>query len=56
MSRMPDLTKVVRGTKAMLRFPRVVMVPRPLLQRVSLGEKLCQFPTHLSKSHFPQHP
>jgi hypothetical protein len=38
MGRMLGLAKVVHGTIAMLRFPRVVMVPWPLLHRVSLGE------------------
>jgi hypothetical protein len=38
MGRMTGLSKVVRGTIALLRFPEVVMVPRPLLHRVSLGE------------------
>jgi hypothetical protein len=38
MGRMAGLAKVVRGTIAMLRFPRVVMVPQPLLHRVILGE------------------
>jgi hypothetical protein len=38
MSRMPSLTKVVRSTIAMLRFPRVVTVTRPLLHYVSLDE------------------
>jgi hypothetical protein len=35
MGRMPGLAKVVRSTIAMLRFPGVVTVPRPLLHRVS---------------------
>jgi hypothetical protein len=38
MGRMPALAKVVRGTIAMLRFPRVLAVLRPLLHHVSLGE------------------
>jgi hypothetical protein len=38
MGRMPSFAKVVRGTVALLRFPKVVMVPRPLLHRVSLDE------------------
>jgi hypothetical protein len=38
MGRMLGLTKVVRSTIASLRFPGVVMVPQPLLHRVSLGE------------------
>jgi hypothetical protein len=38
MGRMPGLAKVVRSTIALLRFPGVVAVPRPLLHRVSLGE------------------
>jgi hypothetical protein len=38
MGRMPGLAKVVRGTIAMLRFPGLVMVPRPLLHCVSLGK------------------
>jgi hypothetical protein len=38
MGRMLGLVKVVRSTIALLRFPRVVTVPRPLLHRVSLGE------------------
>jgi hypothetical protein len=56
MGRMPGLAKVVRSTIALLRFPRVVMVPQPLLHHVSLGEYLRQFPTHPSKAHFPQYP
>jgi hypothetical protein len=38
MGRMPSFAKVVRSTIALLRFPRVVTVPRPLLHRVSVGE------------------
>jgi hypothetical protein len=38
MDRMPGLTKVVRSTISLLRFPGVVAVPQPLLHRVSLGE------------------
>jgi hypothetical protein len=38
MRRMPGLAKVVRSTIALLRFPGVVVVPQPLLHRVSLGE------------------
>jgi hypothetical protein len=38
MGHMPGLTKVVHNTIALLRFPEVVMVPQPLLHRVSLGE------------------
>jgi hypothetical protein len=52
---MPGLAKVVQSTIALLRFPRVVVVPRPLLQRVSLGKKLHQIPTHPSQAQFPQH-
>jgi hypothetical protein len=38
MGRMPSFAKVVRSTIALLRFPRVVTVPQPLLHRVSLDE------------------
>jgi hypothetical protein len=38
MGRMPSLAKVVRSTIAMLRFPRVVTVPQPLLHHMSMGE------------------
>jgi hypothetical protein len=38
MGRMTGLAKVVRSTIALLRFPEVVTVPRPLLHHVSLGE------------------
>jgi hypothetical protein len=38
MGHMPSLAKVVRSTIALLRFPGVVTVPRPLLHHVSLGE------------------
>jgi hypothetical protein len=38
MGHMPSFAKVVRSTIALLRFPEVVMVPRPLLHHVSLGE------------------
>jgi hypothetical protein len=38
IGRMPDLAKVVRSTIALLRFLEVVVVPRPLLHRVRLGE------------------
>jgi hypothetical protein len=38
MGRMSDLAKVVRSTIALLRFPRVVAVPQPLLHHVSLCE------------------
>jgi hypothetical protein len=35
---MPSFAKVVHSTIALLRFPGVVTIPRPLLHRVSLGE------------------
>jgi hypothetical protein len=35
---MPSFAKVVCSTIALLRFPGVVAVLRPLLHRVSLGE------------------
>jgi hypothetical protein len=38
MGRMPSFAKVVYSIIALLTFPGVVMVPRPLLHRVSLGE------------------
>jgi hypothetical protein len=38
VDRMSSLAKVVGSTIAMLRFPRVVAVPRPLLHHVSLDE------------------
>jgi hypothetical protein len=38
MGHMPDLTEVLCSTIALLRFPGVVVVPQPLLHRVSLGE------------------
>jgi hypothetical protein len=38
MSRMPSFAKVVHSTIALLRFPSVVVVARPLLHRVILGE------------------
>jgi hypothetical protein len=38
MSRMSSFAKVVRSTIALLRFLGVVVVPWPLLHRVSLGE------------------
>jgi hypothetical protein len=38
MGRMPSLAKIVHSTIALLMFPRVVTVPRPLLDRVSLDE------------------
>jgi hypothetical protein len=38
MGHMPSLAKLVRSTIALLRFPGVVTVPRPLLHHVSLGE------------------
>jgi hypothetical protein len=38
ISHMPSFAKVVRNTIALLRFPGVIMVPWPLLHRVSLGE------------------
>jgi hypothetical protein len=41
---MPGLAKVVHGTKAMLMFPGVVTVPRPLLHHVVLSEWPCHFP------------
>jgi hypothetical protein len=37
MGHMPGLAKIVCSTIAMLRFLEVVMVPRGLLHRVSLG-------------------
>jgi hypothetical protein len=38
MGRMLGLAKGVRGIIAMLRFPGVVAVPRPLLHDVDIGE------------------
>jgi hypothetical protein len=38
MGGMPSIAKVVCSTIALLRFPGVVVVPRILLHRVSLGE------------------
>jgi hypothetical protein len=38
MGRMSSFAKVVRSTIALLRFLGVVVVPWPLLHRVSLGE------------------
>jgi hypothetical protein len=38
MGRMPSLAKVVPTTIALLRFPRVVAEPWPLLHHVSLSE------------------
>jgi hypothetical protein len=38
MGRMSGLAKIVRSTIALLKFPRVVVVPRLLLQHVTLGE------------------
>jgi hypothetical protein len=38
MGHMPSFAKVVRSTIALLRFPKVVAIPWPLLHRVSLGE------------------
>jgi hypothetical protein len=38
--RMPGFAKVVCGTIALLRFPGVVTVPRPLLHHVGTGEEL----------------
>jgi hypothetical protein len=37
MCHMSGLAKVVRSTIALIRFPGVVVVPRPLLHHVSLG-------------------
>jgi hypothetical protein len=38
MGCIPSFVKVVYITIVLLRFPKVVMVPRPLLHRVSMGE------------------
>jgi hypothetical protein len=38
MGCMSSFAKVVRSTIALLRFPGVVVVPWPLLHRVSLGK------------------
>jgi hypothetical protein len=38
MGRMLGLAKIVHSSIALLRFPGVVMVPQPLLNRASLGE------------------
>jgi hypothetical protein len=38
MGRMLGFAKVVRGTIALLRFPEVVTVLRPLLHRMGSGE------------------
>jgi hypothetical protein len=35
---MPSLVMVVRSTIAMLRFPGVYVIPRPLLHHVGLGK------------------
>jgi hypothetical protein len=53
ISRMPSFAKVVCSTVALLRFPGVDVVPRPLLHRVSLGAEEHQILTHPSKAHFP---
>jgi hypothetical protein len=37
MNHMPRFAKVVRSTIALLRFSEVIVVPWPLLHRVSLG-------------------
>jgi hypothetical protein len=44
MGCMPGLPKLVHSTVAMLRFPGVVAVPRPLLHHVGLRERPCHFP------------
>jgi hypothetical protein len=38
MGRMPSFAKVVHSTIALLRFPELVTVSRPLLHRVCLDE------------------
>jgi hypothetical protein len=38
ISRMPSFTKIERNTIALLRFLGIVVIPQPLLHRVSLGE------------------
>jgi hypothetical protein len=56
MGHMSGLTKVVRGTIAMLRFSGVVRGTTAPLAPCRLGQMTIPFLTHLSKAHFPQHP
>jgi hypothetical protein len=56
MDHMSGLTKVVRGTITMLRFSGVVRGTTAPLAPCRLGQMTIPFITHLSKTHFPQHP
>jgi hypothetical protein len=56
MGHMPDLAKVVRGTIAMLRFSEVVRGTMTSLAPCGPERMTMPLPTHLSKTHFPQHP
>jgi hypothetical protein len=55
MGRMPGLAKVVRGTKAMLRFLGVVCGTTTPLAPCGPERMTMPLSTHLSKAHFPQH-
>jgi hypothetical protein len=56
MGHMPDLTKVVRGTIAMLMFYRVVCGTMTPLAPCGPERMTMPLPTNPSKAHFPQHP
>jgi hypothetical protein len=56
MDQMPGLAKVVYGTIAMLRFPRIVCGTTTPLAPCGPERMTMPIPTHLSRAHFPQHP
>jgi hypothetical protein len=56
MGHMPSLAKVVHGTIAILRFPRVVRGTMAPLEQCGHERMTVPLPTHPSKAHFSQHP
>jgi hypothetical protein len=56
MGHVPGLAKVVCGTIAMLRFPRVVHGTTAPLVPCGPERMTMPLPTYLSKTHFSQHP
>jgi hypothetical protein len=53
IGRMPGLAKLVRGTIALVRFPRVVCGTTAPLAPCVPKLMIMPHPTHLSKTHIP---
>jgi hypothetical protein len=56
MGHMPDVAKVVRGTIAMLRFPRVVCDTTVPLAQCGPERMTMPLSTHPRMAHSPHHP